>query len=341
VGLLGIAVLGAAFVGAVPSAAADTGWAWPLRGKVITPYRNGGDPYARGQHRGIDIAGPVGAAVRAATPGTVRFAGVAGSSGETVSIRTADGRFDTSYLHLSAIHVRKGERVQAGQRIGAVGTTGRRSAARPHLHFGVRAAGSRHAYRNPLDFLPPPAAPAPEPDRPRGAPAPVGAPGRPAPAPAPVRSPQGRRSPVPRRAPRPAPAPRVVPGLAPRAVPVPHGAPRMAPSPAGRREPLAEPGRGPAPRGAPELGPRATPTADAHAKPAPAPNGHPAPAPHGHPAPNGQAAPARGPDLGLVLACLGLLCAAALVGGTDEGRRTASRGRERIASLLRPLAGRS
>ena len=40
--------------------------------------------------------------------------------------------------------------------LGAVGTTGSRSATEPHLHFGVREAGSEHAYRNPLDFLPPP-----------------------------------------------------------------------------------------------------------------------------------------------------------------------------------------
>ena len=55
----------------------------------------------------------------------------------------------------------------AGQRLGAVGTSGARSAERPHLHFGVRDAGSRHAYHDPLGFLPPapaarPAAPAPD-----------------------------------------------------------------------------------------------------------------------------------------------------------------------------------
>ena len=48
---------------APPAAAA---WVWPVTGEVITPYRNGTDPYATGQHRGIDIAAPVGAEVRAA-----------------------------------------------------------------------------------------------------------------------------------------------------------------------------------------------------------------------------------------------------------------------------------
>ena len=88
-------------------------WTWPVRGEVITPYLNGDDPYAAGQHRGIDIAGRVGAPVVAAAAGAVRFAGTAGSSGLTVSVRTDDGRFDLSYLHLSALTV---QRRAAGRR---------------------------------------------------------------------------------------------------------------------------------------------------------------------------------------------------------------------------------
>ena len=90
------------------STPAQASWSWPVRGDVITPYRNGTDPYAGGQHRGIDIAAAAGTPVVAAAGGEVRFAGTAGSSGLTVSVRTADG-FDTSYLHLSAIAVRAGD----------------------------------------------------------------------------------------------------------------------------------------------------------------------------------------------------------------------------------------
>src|SRR5215210_5222195 len=107
---------------------ADAAWIWPVNGRVITPYRNGTDPYASGQHRGIDVAAPVGTPVRAAAGGEVRFAGTAGSSGLTISIRTGDG-YDTSYLHLSSLSARAGTRVSAGDRIGAVGTTGTRSAS--------------------------------------------------------------------------------------------------------------------------------------------------------------------------------------------------------------------
>ncbi len=176
-------VLGAAaLLAAAPPAVAA--WSWPLAGEVITPYRNGDDPYAAGQHRGIDIAGPAGAPVVAAVPGLVRFAGTAGSSGRTVSVRSEDGGFDVSYLHLSSIAVHRGDQVRAGALIGAVGTTGVRSAERAHLHFGVREAGSRHAYLDPLTLLPPPAAPAPRP--PQATPVAAPAPARPDPSPVPV-----------------------------------------------------------------------------------------------------------------------------------------------------------
>jgi Peptidase family M23 len=176
------AVLVACFLLAPAADAADAAapWRWPVEGRVITPYRNGDDPYAGGQHRGIDIAAPVGTRVVAAASGTVTFAGAAGSSGLTVAVRTDDGGFDTAYLHLASAAVRPGDHLGAGEVLGAVGTSGRRSADEPHLHFGVREAGSRFAYRDPLDFLPvlPPGSTAP-----RGVPVPLGAPVRARPAP--------------------------------------------------------------------------------------------------------------------------------------------------------------
>jgi hypothetical protein len=246
-----------AFLVLVPPAWGE--WVWPIRGDVITPYRNGSDPYAAGQHRGIDIAGAVGTAVVAATSGEVRFAAVAGSSGLTVSVRTADGRYDTSYLHLSSTAVRRGDLVAAGEPVGTVGTSGTRSAAAPHVHFGVRDAGSRHAYHDPLGFLPPP--PATEP--PRGAPAPQPASAPVAPAPAPVRAPAPSPLRVPAGAPRPVPLPvpnpRRIPGGAPRRAPRPAPSPRRVPANAPRQAPVGAPRRAPAgapghvPGGAPQL----------------------------------------------------------------------------------------
>jgi hypothetical protein len=268
----------------VPRAWAD--WVWPVRGEVLTPYRNGTDPYAAGQHRGIDIAAATGTPVVAAASGEVRFAGTAGSSGLTVSVRTADGRYDTSYLHLSSTSVREGDSVAAGQRLGAVGTTGSRSATAPHLHFGVRDAGSRHAYHDPLGFLPPPTATEP----PRNAPAPEGSPVpvSPAPAPSPVQAPATRRipAPVPHREPRRVPVgePRRVPVGEPRHVPageprrVPVGEPRHVPAGERRRVPVGEPRHVPAgeprrvPVGEPQRVPagerRRVPVAEPHRVPA-------------------------------------------------------------------------
>jgi hypothetical protein len=282
------------------AAPAQAAWVWPVDGELITPYRNGDDPYAAGQHRGIDIAASVGTPVVAAAGGEVRFAGTAGSSGLTVSIRTADGAYDTSYLHLSEATVRDGELVGAGQRLGRVGTTGVRSAERSHLHFGVREAGTKHAYHDPLAFLPPP----------------PNAPNRPAPTPAPP--------PVPLT-----PEPDAVP--APRAVP--HRAPRLAP----RSAPHA------VPRRAPRIAPRAA------SQGAPAPQApRPFPAAHGGPfskpvvrEPDGAAPRASaGPDIGLVLACVGLLGAAAVLGLSGRDRPE-GRHRRRLAALLslRPSGG--
>jgi hypothetical protein len=310
--------LAVALLGASPARGARD-WVWPLRGEVITPYRNGDDPYAGGQHRGIDIAGPVGARVVSAAAGVVRFAGSAGYSGLTVSVRTADGRYDTSYLHLSSISVSEGERVAAGQRLGAVGTSGRRSAVRPHLHFGVRDAGSRHAYHDPLDFLPPPARPRPAP---RCTPAPVGAPARPSPVPlerpaprtAPRRTPQRVPRGVPGRSPEPLPTLRPVPGL--RGVPA--------------AVPRAAPGHTGAPARAPEAGPRAEPTPRRRPAPAPAPARR---APGGAP-------DASGPNLGWALVCLGLLLAAALMGTTGNRSADGPPFRTRLGAWLRPLMGR-
>jgi hypothetical protein len=335
-----LATLTAFLLLTTPAAAS---WTWPVSGEVITPYRNGTDPYASGQHRGIDIAAPDGTRVAAAAAGEVRFAGTAGSSGLTVSIRTGNG-YDTSYLHLSSLAVRAGGHVDAGDRIGAVGTTGTRSATQPHLHFGVRDAGSRHAYHDPMRFLPPVAAGPRAPDPPPLATVPDPAPTPPAAAPAPARV----LKPAPRRAPRPAPVGR----RAPRPAPVGRRAPR--PAPAGHPTPATRPGTDPrhAPHPAPTGKGSPRPVTDPRTAPAPDPTARGVGAEHtgfmaaprrlrsqatqeesGAPHP---AEPA-GPKLGWALACAGLLLAAGVLGLTEGGRRRRERRgvrRPRVASMV-------
>jgi Peptidase family M23 len=354
---LALALL-ALLAGAPPALAA---WTWPLAGEVITPYRNGDDPYAGGQHRGVDIAGAVGAPVVAAAGGEVLFAGTAGSSGVTVSIRTAEG-LDTSYLHLSSVSVRKGDRVSAGGRLGAVGTTGRRSAERPHLHFGVRVSGSRHDYRDPLAFLPPP--PAAGPRDPLPSPVPADVPVRiapepaPLPRPGPIASPEPRRVPVGRRIPGTprVPAARRAPQA--RRVPAPGGARAPVPAATAAPEAVARPiGSAPAAPAAPasrrartgpdprhQTGRAGQPVHSAAAGIGPRHAG--GRGPHAQSASPGESsfaarpAGSQGPDLGWALACLGLLLAAGILGLTSEGRDTARRSAGRLSTLLRPLTGR-
>jgi hypothetical protein len=315
------------------AAPARAGWVWPVTGDVITPYRNGTDPYATGQHRGIDIAAPVGAPVVAAAGGAVRFAGTAGSSGLTIGIRTTDG-YDTSYLHLSSLAVRAGAQVSAGERIGAVGTTGLPSATAPHLHFGVRDAGTRHDYHDPLAFLPPPPPPARAPDPP---PEPVTAPQPAPPAAAPVIHPRPR--PVglrrPTHAPRAAPRPDVVPR------------PQLIPRP--RRHLAPIPRAAPHPRVAPRPGPVALPrhvprvALDLSQEPAPHSPDQPGRQPQtvSLPRPAAPAAtrPHTSPGIGWVAACAGLLLAGALLGFAEDGRRAAGRTGSRLWRAL-PLPSR-
>jgi hypothetical protein len=184
--LVFVAAAGVALVEA-PAATGTGGWTWPVHGEVITAYSNdNAHPYAGGMHRGIDIAASVGTRVAAARSGRVTFAGPLGSSGITVAVATADGRYVTSYLHLSRVAVERGESVGAGREIGGVGTTGKRSAEQPHLHFGLRRAGPARLYVDPLTVLPSAV-------RPPLKPVPAGSPHprrHPEPAPVPVLTPE-------------------------------------------------------------------------------------------------------------------------------------------------------
>lgn len=231
--LVGAGVLACAvWVGLVvlpptPAVAAGGGeWTWPVSGHVIRPYSNDNSrPYAGGMHRGIDIAAATGTRVSAARAGAVTFAGRLGSSGLTVAVRTADGRYVTSYLHLEHIAVTRGSSVSRGDEIGAVGTTGLEPGAESHLHFGVRLADSERSYVDPLSLLPPP------PSAGGGAPAsPVRAPVPAAMNQAPLPVPAGARVHAPRPAPHPRRSPARLPHPFERSAPAVHGAVSTAPA---------------------------------------------------------------------------------------------------------------
>jgi murein DD-endopeptidase MepM/ murein hydrolase activator NlpD len=89
-------------------------------------------------HLGIDYGAPTGTSVRTIGNGVVEFAGVQNGFGNVIFIRH-DNQNVTVYAHLSHIGVRKGQSVDQGQAIGAVGSTG--WATGPHLHFEFRVNG--------------------------------------------------------------------------------------------------------------------------------------------------------------------------------------------------------
>jgi murein DD-endopeptidase MepM/ murein hydrolase activator NlpD len=97
-------------------------------------------------HTGLDFGAPPGTPIRAAASGTVEVAGRHGAYGIAVELRHAN-KFETLYAHMSklAAGVRPGSRVNQGQVIGYVGSTGRSTG--PHLHYEVRV-GSKPV--NPL-----------------------------------------------------------------------------------------------------------------------------------------------------------------------------------------------
>lgn len=108
--------------------------------RLSSRFGRRGDPFRRvaAMHYGIDMPGRMGTPVLASAPGVVRFAGTAGSYGEMVEI-DHDGALVTRYAHLSRILVRPGARVEQGEPVALMGSTGRSTGS--HLHFEVRIGG--------------------------------------------------------------------------------------------------------------------------------------------------------------------------------------------------------
>ena len=98
-------------------------------------------------HQGVDFEARTGDEVYAASGGRVTYAGRQKGYGKIVLID--HGRDISSvYAHLSETTVRKGDQVEAGQRIGKVGVSG--NATGSHLHFELRVSGEAV---DPLDYL--------------------------------------------------------------------------------------------------------------------------------------------------------------------------------------------
>ncbi|MCE4545102.1 MULTISPECIES: M23 family metallopeptidase [unclassified Caballeronia] len=106
-------------------------------GRTSSLFGNRLDPFTHhlSFHPGIDMAAPMGTPILAAAGGRVTHAGPMPGYGNAVEIDHGNGVI-TRYAHASKIEVRVGERVQPGEPIAEVGSTGRSTG--PHLHFEVR-----------------------------------------------------------------------------------------------------------------------------------------------------------------------------------------------------------
>ncbi|MCB2120134.1 MAG: peptidoglycan DD-metalloendopeptidase family protein [Rhodobacteraceae bacterium] len=98
-------------------------------------------------HEGVDLAGAHGSPIYATADGVVVHAGPENGYGQLVSIRHDFG-LETRYGHLSAINVTVGQKVSRGDKIGAMGNTGRSTGT--HLHYEVRVNG---AAKNPMIYI--------------------------------------------------------------------------------------------------------------------------------------------------------------------------------------------
>ena len=129
------------------------GWVWPADGPVLRPFAAEDDPYAGGQHRGIDIAGPAGANLRSPAAGVVSFTGQVPHEGLCVTVRTPDG-YSITLVHVGSIGVSTGTAVEEGDIVATIGPTGEAEQSEPYVHLGVRVTADPNGYVDPLSLLP-------------------------------------------------------------------------------------------------------------------------------------------------------------------------------------------
>ena len=118
---------------------AENAWQLPITaGDYVLTARFGDYGIWAGMHTGLDFAAPEGTEIHAIANGTITFTGYDGAYGNK-TIETLPNGTELWYCHQSAIAVKVGDQVIAGQLIGNVGSTGHTTG--PHLHLEVRPGG--------------------------------------------------------------------------------------------------------------------------------------------------------------------------------------------------------
>ena len=109
----------------------------PITG-VITSRFGSRESIRSHAHTGLDIAAPYGTKIKAAAEGTVTWSGYKGSYGNLVIVNCGNG-VEIYYGHCSKLYAKVGDKVKAGDVIGAVGSTG--NSTGNHLQFEIRVNG--------------------------------------------------------------------------------------------------------------------------------------------------------------------------------------------------------
>ncbi len=125
-------------------------WLVPCSYKMISSpfgFRQSPTTGASTYHQGVDLAANAGTPIVASRGGTVTIASYSNSAGYYVSINHGDG-FSSIYMHMTNYIVSSGQKVNQGQTIGYVGSTG--ISTGNHLHFGIATGGS---YVNPCSYV--------------------------------------------------------------------------------------------------------------------------------------------------------------------------------------------
>lgn len=122
---------------------------WPAQGWLTSRFGTRISPFTgkRQFHAGIDVAGERGTPVLATANGKVVFSGAKGPLGKTVILDHGHG-IRTHYGHNHELFVKRGEKVERGQKIASLGNSGRSTG--PHLHYTVEVRGKAV---NPLDYI--------------------------------------------------------------------------------------------------------------------------------------------------------------------------------------------
>jgi murein DD-endopeptidase MepM/ murein hydrolase activator NlpD len=113
----------------------------PVAGVSVSQLSDTFDDIRGGErrHEALDIAAPAGTPVIAAAEGRIEKLFRSDDGGNTLYVRSADGQTLYYYAHLQAYApgLEEGERVERGQTLGTVGSSGNADPAAPHLHFAV------------------------------------------------------------------------------------------------------------------------------------------------------------------------------------------------------------